>query len=263
MANKKFKCTVCGYIHEGATAPESCPTCKAPASAFVEIKAEKKGLSTNSNAYTIIYAAVLVVIVAFLLAFVSSSLKERQDTNVKLDTMKQILASVNIQTADAEAEFNKNVKDMLLQADGTLKENDAAFATSYGSEFKNKRYHVFVVNTDKGTKYVFPLSGNGLWGGIWGYVSVNDDKNTVYGTYFSHESETPGLGAEITTAAFQQPFVGKKVCDANGIALTVVKNGNAQGDSQVDGISGGTLTSNGVADMLSSCLNNYKSFLNK
>ena len=155
-------------------------------------------MNTNSNSYTIIYASVMVVIVAFLLAFVSSSLKETQNKNVELDTKKQILAALNVRDVkDADAEYNKYVKaDMLMNADGTLTENTGAFATGYEKEVKeNNRLHVFVCEVDGAKKYVFPVYGTGLWGAIWGYIALNEDKNTVYGTYFSHARETPGLGA--------------------------------------------------------------------
>ena len=202
-------------------------------------------MNTNSNSYTIIYASVMVVIVAFLLAFVSSSLRETQNKNVELDTKKQILAALNIKDVkDAEAEYNKYVKgDMLMNVDGTLTENTGAFATAYEKEAKeNNRLHVFVAEVDGEKKYVFPVYGAGLWGAIWGYVALNSDKDTVYGVYFSHASETPGLGAEIASAHFQNGKVEKP-------------------DYQVDGISGGTITSVGVDAMLKACLSSYKNFL--
>ena len=127
-------------------------------------------MNTNSNSYTIIYASVMVVIVAFLLAFVSSSLRETQNKNVELDTKKQILAALNIKDVkDAEAEYNKYVKgDMLMNVDGTLTENTGAFATAYEKEAKeNNRLHVFVAEVDGEKKYVFPVYGAGLWGAIW------------------------------------------------------------------------------------------------
>ena len=207
-------------------------------------------MNTNSNSYTIIYASVMVVIVAFLLAFVSSSLRETQNKNVELDTKKQILAALNIKDVkDAEAEYNKYVKgDMLMNVDGTLTENTGAFATAYEKEAKeNNRLHVFVAEVDGEKKYVFPVYGAGLWGAIWGYVALNSDKDTVYGVYFSHASETPGLGAEIANTHFQGEFSG---------------NGKVEKpDYQVDGISGGTITSVGVDAMLKACLSSYKNFL--
>ena len=183
-------------------------------------------MNTNSNSYTIIYASVMVVIVAFLLAFVSSSLKETQNKNVEMDTKKQILAALNVRNVvDPEAEYNKYVKaDMLMQEDGTLKENDGKFST--------------------------------------GYVALNDDKDTVYGVYFSHASETPGLGAEIAGEHFQGEFPGLKAMADGQVALDVVKNGKvADAEHQVDGISGGTITSVAVGTMLKECLGNYTKFL--
>ena len=224
-------------------------------------------MNTTSNSYTIIYASVMVIIVAFLLAFVSSSLKETQNKNVQLDTKKQILSALNIRNVeDVEAAYQEHVKsDMLMEADGTLTENTGAFATSYEKEVKeNNRLHVFVCDVDGQTKYVIPVYGAGLWGGIWGYIALNDDKDTVYGTYFSHASETPGLGAEIATEWFQKSFEGKKTLEGEAIALGVVKNGKVEKEEyQVDGISGGTITSVGVDTMLKSCLNNYLKFLTK
>ncbi len=222
-------------------------------------------MNTNSNSYTIIYASVMVVIVAFLLAFVSSSLRDQQNKNVELDTKKQILSALNVRDVkDADAEYNKYIKrDMLVSADGTLTENTEAFSTAYEKEAKEKgRIHVFVAEVDGETKYIFPVYGAGLWGSIWGYVALDSDKNTVYGVYFSHASETPGLGAEITSDHFQGQFPGKKTIEDGEIALGVEKNGKVvKPDYQVDGISGGTITSKGVDAMLKSCLGNYKNFL--
>ena len=151
----------------------------------------------------------------------------------------------------------------VMNEDGTLTENAGAFATAYEKEAKeNHRLHVFVAEVDGETKYVFPVYGAGLWGAIWGYVALNSDKDTVYGVYFSHASETPGLGAEIATPQFQGEFPGKKTLENGEIALGVVKNGKVEKpDYQVDGISGGTITSVGVDAMLKTCLNSYKNFL--
>ena len=156
-------------------------------------------MNTNSNSYTIIYASVMVVIVAFLLAFVNSSLRDLQGKNVELDTKKQILSSLGIrEVEDAEAKFAEVVKeDMLVAEDGSLKPYEGSFVTGYEKAYKEKgEAHLFVCEIDGQKKYVIPVYGTGLWGAIWGYVALNEDKNTVYGTYFSHASETPGLGAE-------------------------------------------------------------------
>ena len=202
-------------------------------------------LNTNSNSYIIIYSAVLVIIVAFLLAFVFQALKPMQDANVALDVKKQILYSLNIRGLDgeeAEAKYKEVVKEE-IEAEGL-------------------KY--FACEIDGQPKYVFPLKGMGLWGGISGFLSVNDDLNTVYGAYFNHESETAGLGAEIKDSqAWQEKFQGKKIFDANGeVALSVVKK-VYNPDTQVDCVTGATLTSNGVSDMLRDCMKQYMNLLKK
>ncbi len=222
-------------------------------------------MNTNSNSYTIIYASVLVIIVAFLLAFVNSSLRDLQGKNVELDTKKQILSSLGIKdTEDAESKFAEVVKsDMVVAEDGTLKPYEGTFITGYEKEFKeNGRAHIFICDVDGETKYVIPVYGTGLWGAIWGYVALNEDKNTVFGTYFSHASETPGLGAEIAGEHFQNEFKGKNVMEGNAVGLGVVKNGKIEKpEYQVDGISGGTITSLAVDQMLKNCMGQYTKFL--
>lgn len=274
MATKKFKCELCGYIHEGDKAPASCPKCAAPADAFTEIveagaeaPAKKKGLDTSSNTYTIVYASVMVIIVAFLLAFISSVLKPTQDANVENDTKGQILTSLNI---DIKASgFNvadefKNVQDMLWN--GTeLVPYEGKFLSSYGSAIKAGELHVFVAQADGETKYVLPVTGRGLWGGLWGYIALNADKKTVYGTYFYHESETAGLGARIGERWFQEQFNGKPVFageNTEAVALKVVKAGASKAENEIDGVTGATLTSDGVSAMVQDGLSVYLSFIN-
>ena len=151
-----------------------------------------------------------------------------------------------------------------MQADGSLVANEGAFNTIYKGEIAEGRLHVFECEVDGQKKYVIPVYGAGLWGPIWGYIGLNEDKNSVYGVYFSHAGETPGLGAEITTPKFQGQFAGKKVFDGANVGLSVVKNGRvANPDYEVDGISGGTITSQGVDAMLKDCLKPYEKFLNK
>lgn len=223
-------------------------------------------MNTNSNGYTIGYASVMVIIVAFLLAFVASSLKGRQDNNVKLDKMKQILSSLNIsadELKDAESAYAKYVT-----ADQILNLNGAVVSSNGGFDIESKKIDdqlpLYVCNVNGETKYVAPLYGAGLWGPIWGYISFNADKKTVYGTYFSHEGETPGLGAEITTEKFQSSFEGKQLQEGGNVKISVVKNGKVANDAyEVDGISGGTITSKGVDAMLHACLSKYAKFFNE
>jgi Na+-transporting NADH:ubiquinone oxidoreductase subunit C len=196
-------------------------------------------LNTNSNSYIIIYSAILVVIVAFLLAFVYQALKPMQDANVALDVKKQILYSLNIRGLDgseAEAKYAEVVKS----------EEEAGDQLYYACEIDGQK------------KYVFPLKGMGLWGGISAFVAVDDDLNTIYGAYFNHEGETAGLGAEIKDSQeWQEKFQGKKIFSDDGqIAIGVVKKVENPA-SEVDCVTGATLTSNGVSDMLRDGLKSY------
>ena len=223
-------------------------------------------INTNGNVYTFVYAAVMVVIVAFLLAFVSLALKPYQDANVENDTKGQILTALHFDKSniDIQKTFSEKVQDMLWK-DGQLVPYEGKFKTVYGQAIKDGELHVFVADTEVGKKYVIPVTGRGLWGGLWGYIALNEDKQDVYGAYFYHESETAGLGARIGEADFQKQFEGKKLYDesVDGIALTVVKSGAVKNaDFEVDGITGATLTSKGVADMLKTGLEAYQDFLN-
>lgn len=233
-------------------------------------------INTNNNVYTIIYASVVVVIVAFLLSFVSKVLEPQSQANERIDKKQQILSSLNIKGLSkdkVEATYNKVVeKDEIIDSKGNvvkdgLKKDQDGFAVSL-KEISKDRLPVYVCHVSEGSdglKYIFPLTGKGLWGAIWGYIALNSDLRTVYGAYFSHESETAGLGARITEAAFQDEFKNKKISKegSDKIDLSVVKNGKVK-DAEVecDGITGATLTSNGVNDMLQECLGNYKAFLN-
>ena len=221
-------------------------------------------MNTNKNSYTFIYASIMVIIVAFLLAFVSSALKPIQQKNVELDKKKQVLAALNIFEKDAEAAYATYVKaDQLLATDGSVAAENGGFAVE-NAAVNAENLPLYVCEVEGETKYVLPLYGAGLWGPIWGYVALNADKETIYGVYFSHAGETPGLGAEITNREkFQVPFIGKKALNAdNEVVISVVKNGKVQNpDTEVDGISGGTITSQGVDAMLKSSIGLYKAFL--
>ncbi|MBQ9677722.1 MAG: FMN-binding protein [Prevotella sp.] len=202
-------------------------------------------MNTNSNVYIILYSAILVVIVAFLLAFVYQALKPMQDANVALDVKKQILYSLNIRGLDG-AEAEAKYKEVVL------------------SEVEKDGLKYYGCKIDGQTKYVFPLKGMGLWGGISAFVAVNDDLNTIYGAYFNHESETAGLGAEIKDSqAWQEKFQGKKILADNGeIAINIVKKVEKP-EHEVDVVTGATLTSNGVAAMLREGLKPYIEMLKK
>ena len=201
-------------------------------------------LNTNSNIYTFVYMTVVVIIVAVLLAVVSQALAPKQQANILLDKQKQILGALKIDysTGDPADIYMALVNDTLR----------------YGEQ------EVYVANLNGAVKYILPLSGKGLWGGIGGYLALDEDKNTIYGVNFNHESETPGLGAKIVEPEFRSQFEGKHIRNAEGavVSVAVLKAGkHAEGQEQVDAISGATITSSGVSTMLEVNLEEYKEFL--
>ncbi len=197
-------------------------------------------LNTNSNAYIIIYSAVLVVVVAFLLAFMFKALKPLQDANVELDQKKQILYSLNIRGLDGN-------------------EAEAKYAEVVKNEGEKDGQKYYLCEIDGEDVLVVSLKGMGLWGGISGYIAIHGDESpTVYGAYFNHESETAGLGAEIKDSqTWQEKFIGKKVFvdGTQDVALSVVKKVEDP-ETQVDCVTGATLTSIGVNDMIKNGLKN-------
>ncbi len=266
----KYVCKVCGYTHEGTEAPSVCPLCKAPASEFElvgggeaqgDAKKAKKGFNTSSDAYAIIYASIVVVIVAFLLAGVSSLLRPQQEENIRLDKKKQILASLNIKNQpDAAATYSEVVKqEAIINNAGEVVATEGGFDVA-NDAINDSNLPLYICDVKGETKYVIPMTGNGLWGGIWGYVAVNSDGNTIYGVYFSHASETPGLGAEIAGDKFQTRFPGKHIIADGAVALGVTKK-VANEECEVNAISGATITCSGVNDMLQSTMGSYKAYL--
>lgn len=231
------------------------------------------GINKQSNIYTIVYVVVMVIVVGAALAWASLSLKPLQQENINADKMKQILAAVHIvPVKDVSSEFNKIVvKQFIVNSQGEEIPGDA-FTVSVEKQSKivkesERELPVYECKLDNGsTKYVLPVYGAGLWGPIWGYVAVDSDGSTIYGAYFAHQGETPGLGAEIEKPAFSSQFDGKQlVKNGNFEPVQVVKKGMKPiGDADyVDGVSGGTITSKGVGEMLSNCLSPYVKFLEK
>ena len=228
-------------------------------------------MNKQSNLYTIIYIVVLVVVVGAALAITSLSLRDRQQENVNADKMRQILASVHVAPASGEvmAEFNRLITEQyVVDSNGNRVDGDA-FDINVAEQVKlpdsRRKLPVFVCTLDdKSVKYILPLYGAGLWGPIWGYISMDADGSTVYGAFFAHQGETPGLGAEIEKPEFSDQFDGLSVFkDGSFKPVAVVKKGMKplNGEDYVDGISGGTITSQGVSAMLSNCLKPYNKFL--
>lgn len=225
-------------------------------------------MDTNKNSYTFIFAAVMVVVVAALLSFAATSLKPMQDDNVRKEKMQSILRSVNVDVDrdQAEKDYSKYIKQELVLRNGQLVEGVEAFKVDLAKEMKKpaeeRNSPLYIADISGETYYIIPLRGKGLWGPIWGYMALENDANTVFGAIFDHKGETPGLGAEIATTGFAEQFVEKKILDTDREFVSIqVMKGNAAGDYQVDGISGGTITSVGVQDMIKDNVKAYYPFL--
>ncbi len=228
-----------------------------------------KKINTNSNLYIITYSVLMVVIVAFLLAFVSKSLQSKSEANVAIDKKSQILSALNIRNLESE-QIEKKYSDVIVAdqvldkhgnivKDGKNKDEDAFIMSS--KDISENLLPLYVCKIDGETKYVVPVYGMGLWGALWGYISINKDGNTVYGSYFSHQSETAGLGALITEKKFQDQFKNKVIFDNSKVLLSVVKAGKKvnglPNNSRCDAVTGATLTSDGVDEMLKTSLRKY------
>ncbi|HQA86950.1 MAG TPA: NADH:ubiquinone reductase (Na(+)-transporting) subunit C [Bacteroidales bacterium] len=203
-----------------------------------------------SNRYIFIYITVLVVLISLILGIATFWLKPFQKINQENEKKMQILKTVGYMFASKE-ETAKMFKQVATQ-----------IQLPTGSQFL---YQVITPKQD--TAFVIPLKGNGLWGAIWGYIAVADDGNHVIGAVFAHKGETPGLGAQIATDEFSAEFKGKQLFDENGnfTSIKVVKGGvlnsKIPAEHGVDAITGGTITSRGVEEMLEQSLTPYIPFL--
>jgi len=230
-------------------------------------------MNVNNNSYTIGFASVMVIIVAALLASASISLTPFQDRNIELEKKQNILQSVgiNIERDNSEKAYSQFIKEeIVLNYKGEVIEGsafDIDLNVELKKEIKDQNLPLYKsILEDSSTCYIIPLRGTGLWGPIWGYIALKNDVNTIFGAVFAHKSETPGLGAEINQAFFQAPFKDKKIFNGENefVSITVTKGGAKEGDMHaVDGISGGTITSDGVTDMIQERISHYIPYLEK
>jgi Na+-transporting NADH:ubiquinone oxidoreductase subunit C len=224
-------------------------------------------MDRNSNLYTFIFAVVMVVVVAAALAFTATTLKPLQAENVRQEKMQNILSTigVNVSRKEASEQFSDFVQlELALNADGTVNEDVDAFAIELMKETKKpteeQAFPIYIAEKEGKKFYVIPLFGAGLWKEIWGYIALDDDKNTIVGASFDHAGETAGLGAEINQSWYEDQYIGKTIFDDNNnfVSVKAVKGGAKSDDMHgVDAISGGTITSDGVSDMIEESLGNY------
>lgn len=226
-----------------------------------------------SNRYIFIFSAVMVIAVATLLAMAATMLQPRQQKNLEIDKKKSMLESIGVASTQLTTEslYEKYINESyVLNLKGEKVEGVDAFRVVLKDEQKKppeEQYlPVFKAVPDDGEKVIIiPVEGKGLWGPVWGYISLRSDMNTIYGATFDHKGETPGLGAEINTTPFESMFIGKKLFEADKFVSIGVLKGGAKDDDlhNVDAISGGTITSKGLEKMLVDCLAKYNDYLLK
>jgi len=236
-------------------------------------------MKIQSNTYTFIYSAVIVLIVATGLAVVSTALQPAQVRNIEKEKKQNILTSLRVASdrTSAEALYSKYITDSYtLNAKGEKVSGVDPFTVNLREEMKkspgNRKLPVFEATKGDSSFLVIPVYGKGLWGPIWGYISFARELNntphfnTIYGVMFDHKGETPGLGAEINQPFFQIPFRGKRIFNEKGIFVSVdiVKGGaNPASAHEVDAISGGTITSKGLEATIDSSLVSYQTYFKK
>ena len=219
--------------------------------------------NVNSNAYIIIYSVVMVVVVAVLLAVTSLSLQSRQNENMLNEKRQQIVKALgeNPETASYADVVAEAV--MLDKSGNTISGKSEAdifeALNDLTASFEAGEFPIFKAANGS---VVIPVYGAGLWGPVWGYLALEADMNTVKGIVMDHQGETPGLGAEITTDKVQSSFVGKTIFEGNELVSVTMRKGGATNNHEVDAISGGTNTCDGVNEMLKTGLAGYHPYLN-
>jgi len=240
-------------------------------------------MNTNSNTYTVVYSAIVVILVAAILAFVAQVLNPKQVANEKADTISQMLTAAQFGTKKEISgkgndyilsTYKENVKAAYtIDAKGNkiadLNSADAEIVTTSGLKAQNSNIKkgadvalpVYVLAKDGEEITVLPIYGAGLWGPVWGYIAYKSDLKTIVGAYFDHASETPGLGGKITEPDFQGQFTGKQVDFSDKAPFAIVKGGAPAGKANaIDAITGATMTSNGVNDAINTWLKAYEPF---
>jgi Na+-transporting NADH:ubiquinone oxidoreductase subunit C len=231
----------------------------------------------QSNLYILSYSAAITVVCGGLLAFASSSLKDKQDANIAMEQKKNILSSVLTLEEDANIQelYGKKVKSFVIDFDGNIKEGITPEQVKVASEYKkapkDRLLPVYEFRNEsdpnKVEYAVLPVFGYGLWNNIWGFVAVKSDFSTIQGVKFQHTGETPGLGARIESEEIQERYKGKAIFENGTLVSVKMQKGEGHDYSndkhKVDGMSGATLTGKGVNNMLVDYLACYEKYLKK
>ncbi len=242
-------------------------------------------VNTDKNSYTVIFAAVMVVIVGSILAFLASALRPNIQENERFEKQQNILYAMGVNengddagtvnfipTDEVEAEFASYIKEQLVIEGGKTTADKEAYLIDLKKQLAAKKkgqpykLPLFIGEKDNKKFYIIPMYGKGLWDAIWGFVAL-DDTMTVQGVYFDHKAETPGLGANIKMRYFMDDFSGETILNGTQYAGISVAKGNndplnkEKDDNEVDALAGATITGNGVSAMIKESVNLYKPYL--
>ena len=246
----------------------------------------------HSTNYILRFVFIMTAIVALVLALMSTGLKDIHDRNEAIFNKKAILSAIedhlDVKKKAEELEddevleiFDNKMEQIVLNMSGEILDIEAVIAHGYkGGKAENvdmakekkkpeadRILPLYIYNKSADEKiYIVSVRGSGLWDEIWGSIALADDFNTVVGVTFDHKAETPGLGAEIKdNQAFKSQFSSKKIYAENGEYTSIlVRKGGAKNDrSEVDGISGATVTANGVTEMLKRGIKYYEPYFKK
>lgn len=235
-------------------------------------------INKDSNGYTFGFSIVLVIVVGVVLSSLAIGLKPRIKANEAVKKKMDILAAIGVESSRKNGEklYAEYVTDSyVISAEGEVVENlpeeKTAIKLDIQNQFRDKKtamqdrlYPVFEAELDGDKVFVLPVVGKGLWGPIWGYLALADDYQTIVGASFDHKGETPGLGAEIKQSFFEKQFKNEKISKGGEfVEIQVVQNGTGTEDQKVDGITGGTITSKGVEEMVNRTMKVYQKYFSK
>lgn len=222
----------------------------------------------QSSSYTITFAGILSLISSLLLSGVFMLLKDKQDENKKLDRQINILkaAQINPQTMSQAKEMYQKLVTPL-----TIDENGQEHPLIDSNNKKGLDIYAIKNEQEQIIAYVYPIEGKGLWSSLYGYLAVDSKGISIKGITFYQQGETPGLGAEIEKEWFRNNFIGKSLQRDNAFFGIKVAKGLAVLDKEyksypqnlVNGISGATITGDGVSEMLKKIPKNYENFFSK
>ncbi|MEQ8425072.1 MAG: NADH:ubiquinone reductase (Na(+)-transporting) subunit C [Cyclobacteriaceae bacterium] len=238
----------------------------------------------QSNTYIIIFTLITTVFVGGTLAVTSILLGPRQAKSIEYDTKSQILGAVMTITEedDVLGIYDSRIKSLVVNSNGEEVTTDdkgqpivaekVDVSKNYKLKPEERLLPVFkYVNESDSTQieaFILPVYGNGLWDRIWGFVALDSRLETIKGVSFGHKAETPGLGARISDdPVISERYEGKKIYNDQGklVSVEMVKGekGAPLDEHHVDGMSGATMTGNGVNKMLMEYLNAYQSYFEK